>query len=136
MLSRKKLIVATVLIVAVALGMAASKPPAKEPKRNLKVLPKNISHEDLDKVMHSFNDALGVKCNFCHAGANDANGQFRMNFASDEKPEKQAARGMYKMTAKINKKFFKYKAGEAGDALPPVTCVTCHNGKPHPEGHK
>jgi len=133
MMLNKKAAVLSSLAIVVLIGIAASAPPDKQPRRNLKVLPKNISHDDLEKVMHSFNDALGVKCNFCHAGGPDANGQFKMNFASDEKPEKQAARNMYKMTAKINRKFFKFKEGENAEALPPIRCATCHNGKPHPE---
>jgi hypothetical protein len=35
--------------------------------KNLKVLPKNISKEDLDKVMDGFKASLGVRCNYCHA---------------------------------------------------------------------
>lgn len=131
MLMKRKLAVIAFLSISVVLSIAASQPPQDAPKRNLKVLPKNISHEDLDKVMHGFNDALGVKCNFCHAGK-EVDGRFKMDFASDEKGEKEMARNMLKMTGKINKKFFKYKAG--GEALPPITCMTCHNGKPHPAG--
>ncbi len=130
MTMNKKFAVVLLLSATVVLGIAASQPPQEQPKRNLKVLPKDISHEDLDKIMHGFNDALGVKCNFCHAGA-QVDGRFKMDFASDEKPEKNAARGMWKMTGKINKKFFKFNSG-ASDAVPPVTCMTCHNGKPHP----
>ena len=132
----KKIAIICVLIAVVSIGIAATEPPEKKPKRNLKVLPKDISKEDLDKVMHGFNDALGVKCNFCHAGGPDANGQFKMDFASDEKGEKGVARQMFKMTNKINRKFFKYRPDKTTDALPPVTCMTCHNGKPHPEGIK
>lgn len=128
---KRKLTVIAFLTVAVVLGIAASQPPQDAPKRNLKVLPKNISYDDLDKVMHSFNDALGVKCNHCHAGA-QVDGRFKLDFASDEKPEKEMARNMLKMTAKINKKMFHYKEG--GDAKPPISCMTCHNGKVHPAG--
>jgi len=134
MLMNKKFYVVLFLAVTVALSIAASAPPQGEPKRNLKVLPKNISHEDLDKVMHGFNDALGVKCNHCHSGG-QVDGRFKMDFASDAKPEKEMARNMLRMTAKINKKFFHFKAG-AADAVPPISCMTCHNGKVHPEGGK
>lgn len=127
----KKLTVILFLTVAVVLGIAGSKPPQEEPKRNLKVLPKNISHEELDAVMDNFKAALGVKCDFCHARRKDDDK--KLDFASDEKPEKEAARNMMRMTGKINKKFFHYKPSEDKTVLPPITCKTCHNGKSHPE---
>jgi hypothetical protein len=130
MLLNKKLTVGLAIIALIGFSIAASRPPEDAPKRNLKVLPKNISHDDLEKVMHEFNNSLGVKCNFCHASQKD-NPQ-KLDFPSDEKPEKNIARSMYKMTGRINKKFFKYK--ESTDKpVPPVGCITCHNGQPHPE---
>ena len=47
----KKIAVALTLAALMVIGMAATRPADDKPKRNLKVLPKNISHEDLDKVM-------------------------------------------------------------------------------------
>ena len=126
----KRISVLLVLFVFVVLGIAATKPD--DGFKNLKILHKDISHEDLGKVMHSFNDALGVKCDFCHAPSKDE--EKHLDFASDEKPEKSIARKMMKMTNKINKKFFhgKSKIGDAGAVLE-VSCVTCHHGSPHPE---
>jgi len=91
--------------------------------------------EDLDKVMDHFKTALGVKCSFCHAPSKDT-AQKWPDFASDEKPEKQIARSMMKMTAKINKKFFKDNKNEQGVTVPAIQCMTCHRGSPHPEEHK
>lgn len=93
---------------------------------NLKVLPKNISNEELEKTMKAFNVALGVKCGHCHAPK--ANGEKGLDFASDSKKEKDIARSMMRMTKKINKQYFKYR-NEAG-ALKQIDCETCHNGKP------
>ena len=126
----KRISVLFVLSALVIIGVAATKPD--DGFKNLKVLPKGMSHEDLGKVMHHFNDALGVKCNFCHAGPKE--GEQHPDFASDEKPEKSIARNMMKMTNKINKKFFhgKSKIGDA-NALLAVNCATCHHGVPHPE---
>ena len=98
----KRITTLTVLSALVILGVAATKPD--DGYKNLKVLPKNISHDELGKVMHGFNDALGVKCNFCHAQPKE--GEQHPDFASDEKAEKLIARKMIKMTNKINKKFF------------------------------
>ena len=122
------------LFVFVALGIAATTKPDEDYK-NLKILRKDISHDDLHKVMHEFNDGLGVKCNFCHAPSKEDS--TKTDYASDEKPEKAIARQMMKMTNKINKKFFhaKSKIGDV-DALLAVNCATCHHGSPHPEFEK
>lgn len=92
--------------------------------KNLKVLPKDISEEELKAVMHNFNDALGVKCSFCHASGSNG----KLDFASDGKKYKEVAREMMKMTMGINKKYFKTKNPREFE----VTCYTCHNGNDHP----
>lgn len=72
--------------------------------KNLKILPKDISKHDLDTVMHHFTAALGVKCNFCHVRNEAARS---MDFASDDKPEKNVARKMMLMAIDLNKNYFK-----------------------------
>jgi len=116
-------------------GIAATKPPEEHKYKNLKILPKNISKEDLDKVMDGFKAALGVKCTFCHAPSKDSSVKWP-DFASDEKPEKNIARGMMKMTAKINKKYFSYNKNEQGVVVPAIECMTCHRGSERPGGPK
>lgn len=96
--------------------------------QNLKVLPKNISDEELTKVMRGFNAALGVKCGYCHAPK--SNGEKGMDFASDANPKKNTARQMIKMTKKINKKYFK---NEHEGVLKNISCETCHNGSAEPK---
>lgn len=91
---------------------------------NLKILPKDISEEALKGVMYSFNDALGVKCSFCHVPAADN----KLDFASDANSQKLVARNMMKMTTKINKKYFK----NSNPMNYTVTCFTCHNGEATP----
>jgi hypothetical protein len=132
MLHYKKIAVAFTLIGFMVVGMAATKPSDDKPKKNLKVLPKNISHDDLDKIMDSWKDALGVKCSFCHAPSADSNSK-KLDFASDAKPEKDIARHMFRMTNKLNKKYFSFNKDDKGDMVPAVTCATCHRGSPHPE---
>jgi hypothetical protein len=134
MIFSKKTGVAVVLGLVIVGGIAATKPPEEHKFKNLKILPKNISMQDLDKVMDQFKEALGVKCNFCHAASKDSSNH-HLDFASDEKPEKNIARKMYKMTAKINKKYFNYNKNEEGDAIPTVECMTCHRGREHPGNH-
>lgn len=99
---------------------------------NLKVLPKNITNEQLHKVMEGWAGSLGVHCNTCHAAAAGdvgPNGRPRLNFAADSKPQKATARLMYKMTKGINKDYVSKIEG----AEKPVTCGTCHRGHLDPE---
>lgn len=111
---------------------------------NLQILPKNISDDGLDSVMHHFTAALGVKCNYCHVRNEETR---KMEFAKDDKPEKQIARKMMLMAIDINKNHFQQiedamdsgKDTESTDTssvsymLKYVTCYTCHHGDPHPE---
>ena len=128
----KKLGIAAILIAFMVIGMAATRPEADKPKRNLKVLPKDISDEDLHKVMVDWKVALGVNCGFCHAPSKDSTSH-HPDFASDAKPEKDIARHMFRMAAKINKKYFNFDKDDKGVVIPAVTCLTCHRGQPHPE---
>jgi hypothetical protein len=134
MFHHKKIVVAFALTAFMIIGMAATRPEDSKPKRNLKVLPKNISHEDLDKVMDSWKAALGVKCNFCHAPSKDSTSR-HLDFPSDAKPEKDIARHMFRMTGKINKKYFNFDKDDKGNTVPAISCVTCHRGSAHPEAN-
>lgn len=116
------------LVVAVSAFTQPGTPPAKEKPTNLKVLPKNISDEELTTVMRGFNAALGVKCGHCHAAK--PNGEKGMDFTSDANPNKDVARAMMKMTNKINKKYFNEKHE---GILQNISCETCHNGKTTPK---
>jgi len=131
----KKLAITSALLGVMALGVAASMPQQQQgppPKaENLKVLPKNISHRDLDRIMDTWAASLGVHCNFCHARNEQTN---KMDFASDAKPEKTVARHMFQMAAKINKKYFKAEKDSLGMVMESaVNCNTCHRGSAHPE---
>jgi cytochrome c553 len=130
-MQQKKFIIVAALFASMVVGVAATNPPEDGPK-NLKVLPKNTSGEELHKIMDEWKTALGVKCNFCHAPAADTTSH-HLDFASDAKPEKDIARHMYKMAGKINKKFFKEAKDDKGNSIAVVTCMTCHHGNPHPD---
>jgi hypothetical protein len=115
------------ICVILILFICQSLTPAaeKENERNLKVLPKSISDDELKSTMKTISKSLGVKCNHCHAQQKD--NPDKLDFASDAKPEKEIARKMFKMTADINKKYIiKISKGDE------ITCVTCHNGHVHP----
>ncbi|MGG5576544.1 c-type cytochrome [Myroides sp. C15-4] len=92
---------------------------------NLKVLPQDISKEDLEKVMKGYNTALGVKCSYCHAPAEGKDG---LDFASDAKKEKEFARHMIVMTRKINAEHFNWENDPNPENINVVTCTMCHRG--------
>jgi hypothetical protein len=107
--------------------------------KNLQVLPKDLTRDQLTAIMRSFNQALGVRCNECHAPA-ATEGREQLDFASDAKADKLAARVMIQTTTELNHRWIplvKSAAGEAttaGQALEmEVSCWTCHRGKKQPE---
>ena len=98
---------------------------------NLKVLPVNISHDDLIATMRGFTRALGTRCDHCHAaGPPDPNGREQLDFPSDAKPEKETARTMIRMTRAINADYI-HKIDPSGQQT--VSCGTCHRGHVIPE---
>ena len=118
-------LVPTLLFLA-SLPAAAQIPDKFE---NLKILPKETTKAELVPLMRSFSGALGVRCNHCHVGPDNLRD---MNFATDEKPEKVAAREMMKMVAKINNDFLaNVKTSRATRVT--VECATCHHGVAVPQ---
>lgn len=99
---------------------------------NLKVLPQDISKDSLFYLMEGYNIALGVNCNHCHAPNKKT--PSKLDFSSDEKIEKEIARGMIKMTAAINQDYFQ---PHFPDPKPTqvfvINCVMCHRGTSNPE---
>ena len=120
----------SILSLSVVALLAATRIP-QTGERNLKVLPKDISDEKLDSIMHSYNKALGVSCNFCHVayeGFTDS-----LNFASDKDPMKENARDMMRMVRDINSKYFYFDKTQNPEYLNTVTCITCHRGEVFPD---
>ena len=101
------------------------------PPRNLKVLPKDISDAKLDSIMHTYNTALGVKCNFCHVPV-APNFPDSLDYASDKDPMKEEARKMMRMTIDINKNNFYFDKAIRPEYLKVVTCKTCHRAEAFP----
>jgi hypothetical protein len=96
--------------------------------KNLKVLPRHISPQDLMMTMRTFSRSLGVRCGFCHAMKPAPAGERpEPDFASDAKDEKRNARKMITMTADINKKYLRKI-----DRNFEVACVSCHRGNVKP----
>lgn len=120
--------ISVLLVIGALLSVAFTS--FDDPKyKNLKILPKDISHKAMDSIMHNYSSAMGVKCEFCHVRNKETN---KMDMASDAKPEKLIARKMMTMTAEINKKYFPPEEGTTPPPIPAITCFTCHRGEAMP----
>lgn len=124
--------VAFALVLPLTAQSQTSHPQHEMPRpKNLQVLPKDISGQQLIATMRGFTKALGVECSFCHAEDPQTH---RPDFASDAKPQKTTARTMMRMTEEINSKYL--STVNDPDAAPDqktVTCGTCHRGQSMPE---
>jgi hypothetical protein len=90
----------------------ATSPPLKAGERykSVQVL-RDIPADQIIPSMAFIANSLGVTCSHCHGA----------EWVSDEKPAKQRAREMLRLTESINRDQF------AGRAI--VTCQTCHDGR-------
>ena len=97
---------------------------------NLKVLDKDIGKQQLIGIMRGWAGALGVRCNHCHVGPDNLQG---MDFSTDEKEHKRAARAMLEMALAINNQHIGSwdESGSEGEHQG-VNCFTCHRGQPKP----
>jgi hypothetical protein len=128
--SRRTILFALAASVILVFTQAFAPPedkPAEEKPKNLKVLPKKTSMEEVKNIMRTYTKALGVRCGFCHNLQKDD--QTKYDFAAEGNEHKDIARDMMKMTHKINKK---YLSKIEGGKLDQITCVTCHMGRVHP----
>lgn len=114
---------------------ASDAPPAPQAfpaPTNLKVLPKEMTGQQVHDLMEQWKAGIGMGCAACHVEDKqnlDQDGRPTLNFASDSKPEKAVARLMYAMTEEINTKYIA-KIDSSGA---PVTCGTCHQGHMGPD---
>jgi hypothetical protein len=63
--------IAGLIVLGLCAGLSAQAPPAQggrgaQTPRNLQVLPKDTSQQDVVAVMQQFTRALGVQCTYCH----------------------------------------------------------------------
>jgi hypothetical protein len=129
----KKIIVLFCLAGFSLLGILAAKPPREDKPeyKNLKVLSKKISDEDMDYVMQSFSVNLGANCLFCHPGKQQGS-EFSIDYVTDVLQNKRVARDMLKMTMKLNKKYFNTPMTGLMNTRGKIWCKTCHQGSPVP----
>ena len=129
-LHKNKFLVVALLLAFVTMSVAATKGRIGN-HRNLKVLPQDITDQQLDSIMQTYNVALGVTCRFCHVpvkGLPDS-----LDYAVDKEPMKEEARKMMRMTIELNKKWFYYDSTQRPEYLKVVRCNTCHRGEAFPE---
>jgi tetratricopeptide (TPR) repeat protein len=130
--------------------------------RNLQVLPKETPGQDVVALMQQFTRALGVQCTYCHVemtapllsaeeaaaqaaaappaaarGRGRGRGGPQMDYAADDKRQKQTARVMLTLTNDLNARIATLSTlpglrKPAAD-LVRVECATCHRGVPNPQ---
>ena len=117
-----------IVFAATCAGSLGAQIPAKF--ENLLYFPKDIARDTLVNIMRGFSFALGVRCQYCHAGG-DGVSFVGVEFKSDDKPAKRKARYMLRMADTINDRLL---AALPDRSTPPVRvgCVTCHRGLSKP----
>ena len=84
--------------------------------KNLQILPKTLTKDEMKAIMKAQARALGVECDHCHDVP---------DMASDKLENKKIARKMMQMQNDINDKWLKgLKEADKNK----VTCGTCHQG--------
>src|SRR3954464_2350850 len=126
------LLISSTGLFAVSVAVAQTGPPAQPPfavppYKNLKVLPQDITRENLISTMKFFSQSLGVRCTNCHVGE-EGKPLSTFDFASDAKKDKLTARKMLAMVHRINEQDF----GVTDFSKVKVTCFTCHRGAKKP----
>jgi len=118
----------TLGVLGLLLGPCTAGAQIPDKFTNLQVLPKDITKRDLVTAMRGMASDLGVRCAHCHMGPENLQG---MDFASDEKVSKRAAREMLKLTQQIAQTVEKLP-GREPDPHPAITCYNCHRGMTKP----
>ncbi|MDH3745810.1 MAG: c-type cytochrome [Acidobacteriota bacterium] len=122
---------AILVILSPSPAAAQGGPPNWPPElKNLQIFSPDTPPAELIDKMKGFTAALGVRCQFCHVGE-EGQPIFTFDFASDEKPEKEAARLMLRMVQSINEDHLSKLEGD--EPVLEVQCITCHRGTAHPE---
>jgi len=119
------------VLTAVLLTRAPAQGQFPDKFTNLKVLPKDISKDELQSTMRGFAFALGVRCEHCHVEKKAPEKGF--DFPADDKDTKKTARLMIQMVGSINSDFLgKIEKADKTRAIR-VQCVTCHHGLTRPQ---
>ncbi|MGI8931090.1 MAG: c-type cytochrome [Sphingomicrobium sp.] len=134
--SKLLLVAGTTAFLAAACNSIATAQPASAPAatpqfKNLQVLPKDITRDQLMTNMKFFAQSLGVRCSYCHVGE-EGKSLSTYDFASDANPHKNIARGMMRLTWRLNAQDLPAIEGLHSAKSAKVTCFTCHRGAKEP----
>lgn len=110
------------LFLALAAPVALRAQTIAWPPKNLQVLDKNITLEQLKKTMDGFTEQLGVKCTFCHV---------LEQYDKDDLEHKRDARKMIQLVRHMRANKEKYFKEDVRTEL--ISCGTCHRGQKEPE---
>jgi len=119
-------IVPLMLFLSIAAGAAAQAPTTPWRGENLQYFPKDISRDALIQRMREFSFALGVRCQYCHAGGNGISFD-GVSFPSDEKIAKVKARAMLRMADQLNNTTLAQLPARSEPRVT-IDCATCHHG--------
>ena len=98
--------------------------------KNLKVLPADITPQQLRQTMRGFAQDLGLRCENCHVGESGQPLE-SFDFSADRKERKATARMMLRMVADINERQLAALDRPVVERVV-VTCATCHRGQSRP----
>jgi hypothetical protein len=100
--------------------------------KNLQVLPKELTRNEVTARMRLIAMSLGVRCEFCHVQTIGPDGREVTDHAADDKETKKIAREMMKMVNDINDKYLIAGMGRTLTERQRVSCETCHHGLSKP----
>ncbi|MGH9935080.1 MAG: photosynthetic reaction center cytochrome c subunit family protein [Blastocatellia bacterium] len=89
--------------------------PAEQVYKNIQTLKGAITAGRLMMAMQMFTKSLGVDCAHCHVQG---------EFEKDDKPAKETARRMLRLTGVIAREYY--------NGSSPINCYTCHRGQTQP----
>ncbi len=139
MQNARRVLLAALLAIAIPALLQAQGRGGGQPPKNLQVLPKEMSRQEVTAIMRTFALGLGVRCEYCHVPAADATagggggfgGAPPLDYALDTKETKKVAREMLKMVTDINGKYLAALGRTIADR-DRVSCETCHHGLTKP----
>ncbi|HEV8149983.1 MAG TPA: c-type cytochrome [Gemmatimonadales bacterium] len=102
------------------------------PPKNLQVLPKDLSRNEVVARMRVIAMSLGVSCEHCHVSTTGPDGREQNDFAADDKDTKKTARAMMRMVNDINDQYLITTMGRTLSERHRVSCETCHHGLAKP----
>ncbi len=130
---RVRVLIGSFIVFTLTLVLVSARPSAQgqrggggapqggQAPKNLQVLPKDWTTQQVTTLMRTFTAGLGQQCTYCHVA----------DRSSDENPHKLVARKMIAMMNSVNDAL-KDVGEPAKEGSSKVTCYTCHRGQEKP----